>query len=98
MRAHIDHTFQAKLGTDRRGRNAVLTGTGFCDDAGLAHATRQNDLTQHVVDLMCARVVQLVALKVNLGPAKFLGHAWREIEWAWTANVMRPEVIHLGPE
>jgi hypothetical protein len=55
-------------------------GAGLGDDAGLAHAAGQQDLAQHVVDLVRAGVVQLVALEVDLRPAKMLGQALGEIE------------------
>ena len=98
MRAHIDDAFQAKFGTDRGRRHAMLARAGFGDNPGFAHAARQNDLAQHIVDLMRAGVIELVTLKIDLGAAQLFGHAGRKIEWAWAANVMRPKVIHLCPK
>ena len=66
LRAHVDHAFQAELGADGGGGHAVLPGPGFGDDASLTHAAGQDDLAQHVVDLMRAGVVQLVPLEIDL--------------------------------
>ncbi len=96
--AHEDDALQPELGADGRGGDAVLAGAGFGDDPGLAHAAGQQDLAEHVVDLVRARVVQLVALEVDLGAAELLGQARREIERARPADIVLPEVVHLGPE
>ncbi len=80
VRAHVDHAFQPELGADRRGGDAVLAGPGLGDDPGLAHAAGQDDLAQHVVDLVRAGMVQLVALHVDLGAAQMLGQPLGEIE------------------
>src|SRR6056297_1227034 len=98
MRAHVDDAFQAELGADRGRGHAVLTGAGFRDDAGLAHAAGEDDLAQHVVDLVRTGVVQLVALHVDLRPAQPLGQPLREIERRGSADVVGPEVVHLVPE
>ena len=62
-RAHVDVDRHAELRTDGRGRDAVLTGAGFRDDARLAHAPREQRLTDGVVDLMRARVIEIFALE-----------------------------------
>ena len=48
----------------------MLAGSGFGDDAGLAHAFCKENLPQGVVDLMGARVVELISLEIDLGTAK----------------------------
>ena len=98
MRAHVDDAFQTEFGTDRGSGNPMLASTGFCDDPGLAHAARQQDLSEHIVDLMRAGVVQLVALQIDLGATQMLGQALCKIEWAWPAHVVFPQIVHLGPE
>ena len=98
MRAHIDDAFQTKLGANRCGRDPVLACTGFCDDTGFAHAARQNDLTQHIIHLMRASVVQLITLEINLRAAQLFGDAGGEIERAWATDIVFPEIIHLRPE
>jgi hypothetical protein len=82
MRAHVDHAFQPELGADRGRGHPVLARAGFRDDPGLAHAAGQDDLAQHVVDLVRAGVVQLVALHVDLGAAQMLRQPLGEIQRA----------------
>ena len=98
MRAHIDHAFQPELGANRRCGHAMLARAGFRDDPGFAHAAGQNDLTQHIVDLVRAGVVQLIPLHVDLGAAQMGGQAFAEIKRAGAANVVLPQPVHLGPE
>lgn len=50
--------------TPHRG-NTMLSSTSLGDDAALVHAQAQQRLPQGVVDLMCASVVQVLALQVN---------------------------------
>ncbi len=47
-------------------------GAGLGDDALLAHAPRQHDLAEHVVHLVRAGVVEVLALEVDLGAAEML--------------------------
>ena len=86
--AHVDDAVEAEAGAERRGRDAVLAGAGLGDDALLAHAPGQQDLAEHVVHLVRAGVVQLVALEVDLGAAEMLGQALGEIERARPADIM----------
>jgi hypothetical protein len=48
----------------------MLTRTGFSDDSFFAHATRQQRLTQAVIDFVRTRVIQIFALEPNLGAPK----------------------------
>ena len=45
-RAHIDDARQVEERAGGRGRDPVLAGAGLGDDAGLAHAPRQQDLAE----------------------------------------------------
>ncbi len=98
VRAHVDHAFQPELGADRRRRHAMLARARLGDDPGLAHAAGEDDLAQHIVDLVRAGMVQLVALEIDLRPAEMLGQPRREIERRGTTDVVLPQVVHLGPE
>ena len=69
-RAHVDDALQAESRAGGRGGDAVLAGARLGDDARLAHAPRQQDLAEHVVDLVRAGVVELVALEIDLGAAE----------------------------
>ena len=91
-RAHVDDAFEAEARAERRGGDAVLAGAGLGDDPLLAHAPGEQDLAEHVVDLVRAGVVQLLALEVDLGAAEMLGQALGEIERARPADIMR-EVV-----
>ena len=87
-RAHIDDAFEPEAGAEGRGGDAVLAGAGLGDDPLLAHAAGEQDLAEHVVHLVGAGVVQLLALEVDLRAAEMLGQALGEIERARTADVM----------
>ncbi len=91
--AHVDDTRQAEARCDRCRRNAVLSGTGFCDDAGLAHALGKQDLAKAIVDLVRTRVVQLFTFEVNLRTAEFRRQTLCEIERARAAGIMGAEML-----
>src|SRR5262249_23246828 len=63
--AHIDDAVEAEARTDRRRRDAVLPGAGLRDDALLAEAARQHGLAECVVQLVRARVEQVLAFQVE---------------------------------
>ena len=71
-RAHVDDAGQTELGAQRRGGDAMHAGAGLGDDAGLAHALGQHDLAEHVVHLVRAGVVELLALEIDFGAAEQL--------------------------
>ncbi len=98
MRAHVDHALQPELRADGGRRHAVLARARLCDDARLAHPPGKDDLAQHVVDLVRARVVELVALHVDLRAAQMRRQPLGMVKRRRAAHVMRPEVVHLGPE
>ncbi len=67
--AHVDDAFHAeKCGHGRRG-DAMLPGAGFCHQLGLSHPARQHGLPDGVVDLVCARMIEILALEVDPWPA-----------------------------
>jgi hypothetical protein len=53
----------------------MLARAGLRDDPRLAHADREQDLADAVVDLVRAGVVQLVALEPDLRAAQIFGQA-----------------------
>ena len=75
LAAHVDHAFHSVACTDGGGGHAVLTGTCLGNDARLAHAARQQRLSDGVVDLVGSGVVEVLALEVDLRPAQFAAHA-----------------------
>ncbi len=67
---------EAEARGDRGGRGAVLAGAGLGDDALLAHAAREERLTQAIVQLVGAEVVEVLALEQDREaevPAQALG-------------------------
>lgn len=65
---HVNMAFQTETGTDRRRCHTVLPGTGFRDDAFLAHPFRQKRLTDDIIDLVGSRMVQIFPFQINLRP------------------------------
>ena len=51
----------------------MLPRAGFGDDAALAHSPSEQNLTQRVVNLMCAGMQQILAFQVNLRAAEMGG-------------------------
>ena len=96
--AHIDDALQPEARAGGGGGDAVLPGAGLGDDPLLAHAARQQDLPHHVVDLVRAGVIELVALQVDLRAAQMLGQPLGEIQGARPADIVLQEIFHLGLE
>ena len=96
--AHIDDAGQTEARGDRRGRDAMLARAGLGDDARLAHAAREQDLAEAVVDLVRAGVVEVFALQINLRAAEMLGQALGEIERALAADIVLEHSAEFGLE
>ena len=60
--SHEHLTFHTHEGCCRGSCHTVLSGTGLCDDSGLAHLLCQQHLSQHVIDLMGTGVVEILSL------------------------------------
>src|SRR3546814_16497084 len=74
------------------------------DDPCLAHATREQDLADAIVDLVRAGVVEFLALEVDFGAvargrafAPRLGQPFGIIERAGAADIMFEQIVELGP-
>ena len=61
--AHVDDALQVEQRAGGRGGDTVLTCPGLRDDATLPHAPGQQRLAEHVVDLVRAGVVEVLALE-----------------------------------
>src|SRR5690606_32514059 len=103
--AHVDLAWEAEARADRRNRNAMLPSAGLGDDARLAHATRELNLAEAVVDLVAASVIELIALEVDLRTARFPGcfryvpemlrQAFRIVKRARAAAIVNQQVCQL---
>src|SRR4029079_15245166 len=75
--------------------NTVHAGAGLGDNARLAHAPCQHDLSEHIVDLVCAGVIELLALEIDFRAAAMLGEPLGEIKRGWSADISREVAIHF---
>src|SRR5918996_716818 len=66
--AHVDDALEPEARADRGGGDAVLARAGLCDDALLAEAAGDQRLADGVVDLVRARVAEVLALEVDAPP------------------------------
>ena len=76
----------------------MLAGAGLGDDALLAHAPRHHDLAEHVVDLVRAGVVQLLALEIDLRAAEVFGQPLGEIQRRGAADIVPEIAVHFRLE
>jgi hypothetical protein len=65
---HVDHAFEVEQGGGGGRGDAVLAGPGFGDDPVLAHPLGQQCLPEHIVDLVRAGVVEVLALEQDARP------------------------------
>ena len=73
-------------------------GAGFGDDARLAHAPREQRLADHVVDLVRAGVIEVLALQPDLRAAKLARPALRVIHRRGTSDVVLELALELRDE
>jgi hypothetical protein len=76
----------------------VLARARLGDDALLAHAARDQDLRQRVIDLVRARVIQVLALQVDFRPSAAFGEAFREIQGGGPAHEVPQQPVQFGLE
>ena len=96
--AHVDHAGQTKARSHRSRGDTVHAGTGLGNDPGLAHALGQQHLTDAVVDLVGAGMVQLFTLEVDLCPTKQLGQPLGVVKRAGAADEFSLKAVHFGEE
>src|SRR5215218_7354549 len=96
--AHVDDALLAVEGGDGGRGDAVLARAGLGDDALLAHTVGEQDLAQGVVDLVRARVRQVLALEPDVGPAPFAGKAPGEHEGGRAADEVPRQSVPLLSE
>ena len=84
--------------TCRRAGNAVLARTCFSDHARLAHSQGQQRLSDGVIDLVSAGVVEIFSLEPDLGAADGLAHPLGVIQRTGAANKGFEQSIELRLE
>jgi hypothetical protein len=75
---------------------AVLACAGLGNHAGLAHAFREQDLGEGVVDLVRAGMTEVFALEVDLRAAQMLGETPGKIERRGPADEFPVIELELG--
>ena len=76
----------------------MLAGAGLGDDPPFAHAPRHHDLAEHVVDLVRAGVVELLALEIDFRAAEMFGEALGQVQRRRPAYIVPEIAVHLRLE
>ncbi len=92
---HVDEALEPEQRARGRARHAVLPRAGLGDDAALAHALREQRLTEGVVDLVRAGVRQILALEKDPPAARRLRQPRRFVERRGTADVVLQQPIQF---
>src|SRR5271166_1160612 len=95
---HVDDAFESEESADGGGGDAVLAGSGFGDDAVLAHAAREKGLSDAVVDLVGSSVEQVFAFQIDTRAAELLREALGEEEGSGASGVFVEEALEFGME
>jgi len=73
----------------------VLTGAGFCNDAGFSHSASKQDLADRVVYLVGACVVEVFAFQIDPA-AVFIRQSSRKIERRRAAGIVGQQLMKFG--
>ena len=76
----------------------MLAGAGLCNDARLPEALGQKRLPEHVVDLVTARVIQILALEEDPRATGVLGEPLDVRERGGTSRVLLEQASQLSTE
>ena len=76
----------------------MLPRAGLGDDALLAHAPGEQDLTDRVVDLVRAGMAEIFALEIDLRAAELLGQPFGEIKRRFSADIFMQIMLELPVE
>src|SRR3954454_4669058 len=94
---HVDDAFEAQQRAGGGSRHAVLPSARLGDDPLLAHPAGEERLSDRVVDLVSARVRQVLALQIY-APAHSLGQPRSEIERRGASHVVAQQRVELAAE
>lgn len=95
---HVDDALEAVTRADGGRGHAVLAGTRLGNDARLAHALGEHGLADHIVDLVRACVVEVLALQIDLRTAHFTAHARGVIDGRGAAYIVGQLGLEFGDE
>mmetsp|Transcript_21890 Transcript_21890/g.52082 ORF Transcript_21890/g.52082 Transcript_21890/m.52082 type:complete len:224 (-) Transcript_21890:1277-1948(-) len=95
---HVNGAIQSQHGAHRGRCDTVLTGTRLRDDARLAELLRQQGLSDRVVDLVGARVGQILPLQPDGGSSGQFGQTLRLVERRGSAHEFSAESVDFGDE
>ena len=98
LAAHVHDALHAEARRHGSRRHAVLSRARLGDHARLAHSPREQRLADRVVDLVRARVIEVLALQVDLRAAEQFAPAPRVVDRARAADEVRELVLELGDE
>ncbi len=96
--AHKDFAFHVKQCRSGCSRNAVLARASLCNNACFSHFFCKQCLPKHVIDFMGARMVQILALKVNFRTAEVFCHFLCIIKQGRTVCIITEKVMQFFPE
>ena len=95
---HVDVARHAEEGGDRGRGDAVHAGAGLGDQPPLAHAPGEERLSDGVVHLVGAGVVEVLALQEDSGAAEVVRESSRVGERALASDVVPQDFVELPPE
>ena len=70
----------------------MLARARFGDDAGLSHSLGKQDLSQAVIDLVRARMIQFVTLEVYFCTVEMFGQPGCKVQRTGAAHVMFEQI------
>ena len=92
--AHIDIALHTHECTGGSGGYTMLACTCLGDDAVLTHLLRQQDLPEGIIDLVRPRVIEVLALEVDLRTIS-LAESARVVEGAGTSYIVTQQRVEL---
>jgi len=98
LATHEDLAGQPEERGHGRGRDPVLSGAGLGNDPRLAHAARQQDLAERVVDLVRAGVAEVLTFEIDAGAAERAAQALGLIQERRPAGVLALQDAQLATE
>src|SRR5262249_39094608 len=91
--AHVNYTVESEQRTDCSSGDAMLTCSGLCNDASLAHASSKQPLANAVIDLVRASVEQIFPLEINKRASEFLSQSRRAEERSRASSVLAEQSL-----